>query len=123
VPGSSIPREKRVKKVPTEFARRERRITATPRSDLDGVIAGSAVNTVNGLAMPRGFYTEELRRKLEPVAVVFLLPIFFTFSGLNTRLDTVNDLQLLLIATVSAVCSYSWERGGLLVSRPLKRRK
>ena len=53
-----------------------------------------------GVAMPRGFYTEELRRQLEPVAVVFLLPIFFTFSGLNTRLDTVNNLQLLLIATV-----------------------
>jgi Kef-type K+ transport system membrane component KefB len=29
-----------------------------------------------------------------------LLPIFFTFSGLNTRLDTVNNLQLLLIASV-----------------------
>jgi Kef-type K+ transport system membrane component KefB len=53
-----------------------------------------------GVAMPRGFYTEELRRQLEPVAVVFLLPIFFTFSGLNTRLDTVNNLQLLLIASV-----------------------
>jgi Kef-type K+ transport system membrane component KefB len=53
-----------------------------------------------GLAMPRGFFVEELRKQLEPVAVVFLLPIFFTFSGLNTRLDTVNNLQLLLIATV-----------------------
>src|ERR1700692_3187796 len=53
-----------------------------------------------GVAMLRGFYTEELRRQLEPVAVVFLLPIFFTFSGLNPRLDTVNNLRLLLIATV-----------------------
>ena len=41
-----------------------------------------------------------MRRKIEPVAVVFLLPIFFTFSGLNTRLDTVNQFQLFLIATV-----------------------
>ena len=53
-----------------------------------------------GVAMPRGFFADELRRKLEPVAVVFLLPIFFAFSGLNTRLDTVNNLQMLLIATV-----------------------
>ena len=53
-----------------------------------------------GVAMPRGFYTEELRKQLEPVAVVFLLPIFFTFSGLNTRFDTVNNFQFLLIATV-----------------------
>jgi Kef-type K+ transport system membrane component KefB len=32
-----------------------------------------------GVAMPRGFYTEELRRQLEPVAVVFLL-LFFSHS-------------------------------------------
>jgi Kef-type K+ transport system membrane component KefB len=53
-----------------------------------------------GVAMPRGFFTEELRKQLEPVAVVFLLPMFFTFSGLNTRLDTVNNPQLLLIGIV-----------------------
>jgi Kef-type K+ transport system membrane component KefB len=53
-----------------------------------------------GVAMPRGFYTEQLRKQLEPIAVVFLLPIFFTFSGLNTRLDTVNNLPMLLIAMV-----------------------
>jgi hypothetical protein len=41
-----------------------------------------------GVAMPRGFYTEELRRQLEPVAVVFLLPIFFTFSGLNIGFES-----------------------------------
>jgi K+:H+ antiporter len=51
-----------------------------------------------GVAMPRGRLTQELTRQLEPFAVVFLLPMFFTFSGLNTRLDMVNNLQLLLIA-------------------------
>jgi Kef-type K+ transport system membrane component KefB len=51
-----------------------------------------------GVAMPRGQLTQELTRQLEPFAVVFLLPMFFTFSGLNTRLDMVNNLQLLLIA-------------------------
>jgi Kef-type K+ transport system membrane component KefB len=50
-----------------------------------------------GIAMPRGLFAQELRKQLEPLAVVFLLPMFFTFSGLNTRLDTVNNLQLLLI--------------------------
>src|SRR5208283_2431220 len=40
-----------------------------------------------GVAMPRGFFARELQRQLEPFAVVFLLPMFFTFSGLNTRLD------------------------------------
>ncbi|MBX7156835.1 MAG: cation:proton antiporter [Verrucomicrobiae bacterium] len=51
-----------------------------------------------GIAMPRGFFAQELRRQLEPFTVVFLLPMFFTFSGLNTRLDMVNNLPFLLIA-------------------------
>lgn len=51
-----------------------------------------------GIAIPRGTYSRELRRMLEPFAVVFLLPMFFTFSGLNTRLDMVNSVQMLLIA-------------------------
>ena len=53
-----------------------------------------------GVAMPRGVFARELQRQLEPFAVVFLLPMFFTFSGLNTRLDMVNNGQLLLIAAV-----------------------
>ena len=53
-----------------------------------------------GAAMPRGFFAKELQRQLEPFAVVFLLPMFFTFSGLNTRLDMVNSPELLLIAGV-----------------------
>jgi len=59
-----------------------------------------------GIAMPRGFFARELQRQLEPFAVVFLLPMFFTFSGLNTRLDMVNSPQLLLIAgaVIAAAC-------------------
>jgi Kef-type K+ transport system membrane component KefB len=51
-----------------------------------------------GVAMPRGLLTRELTRQLEPVAVVLLLPMFFTFSGLNTRLDMVDSVPLLLVA-------------------------
>ena len=43
-----------------------------------------------GAALPRGRLTQELQRQVEPFAVVFLLPMFFTFSGLRTRLDLVN---------------------------------
>lgn len=53
-----------------------------------------------GTAMPRGFFARELKEKLQPFAVVFLLPMFFTYSGLNTRLDMVNSPQLFLIALV-----------------------
>ncbi|MEM9964633.1 MAG: cation:proton antiporter [Asticcacaulis sp.] len=51
-----------------------------------------------GVVMPRGVFAEELRKKVEPIAVIMLLPLFFTYSGLNTRLDMVNSLQLLLLA-------------------------
>jgi Kef-type K+ transport system membrane component KefB len=51
-----------------------------------------------GVCMPRGLFVEELKRKVEPLAVVLLLPMFFTYSGLNTRMDMVNSASLLLIA-------------------------
>lgn len=49
-----------------------------------------------GIAMPRGVVTRELRQKVEPFVVVFLLPMFFTYSGLNTQLHMINDSGLLL---------------------------
>jgi Kef-type K+ transport system membrane component KefB len=51
-----------------------------------------------GAVMPRGLFVEEIKKKLEPMTVILLLPMFFTFSGLNTRLDMVNSLSLLLMA-------------------------
>ncbi len=51
-----------------------------------------------GTAMPRGVFAQRLRQLLEPFTLVFLLPVFFTYSGLNTRLTLVNTPHLLLIA-------------------------
>jgi len=51
-----------------------------------------------GVVMPRGLFVEELKKKLEPMTVILLLPMFFTFSGLNTRLEMVNSPSLMLIA-------------------------
>lgn len=64
-----------------------------------------------GVAMPRGFFAEQLRKQLEPLAVVFFLPMFFTFSGLNTRLDTVNNLQLLLIGIAVLIIAITAKGG------------
>lgn len=58
-----------------------------------------------GVVMPRGKLVEELKRKVEPVAVILLLPMFFTYSGLNTRMDMVNSPELLLIAVGVLACS------------------
>jgi Kef-type K+ transport system membrane component KefB len=51
-----------------------------------------------GVVMPRGLFATELKKKVEPLAVILLLPMFFTYSGLNTRLDMINSGELLLIA-------------------------
>jgi Kef-type K+ transport system membrane component KefB len=51
-----------------------------------------------GTAMPRGVFADRLRQLLEPFTLVFLLPVFFTYSGLHTRLTMVNTSSLLLIA-------------------------
>lgn len=58
-----------------------------------------------GTAMPRGRLTEELRQRLEPFTVVFLLPMFFTYSGLNTELLVVNSVDLLLVTAAILLAS------------------
>jgi Kef-type K+ transport system membrane component KefB len=58
-----------------------------------------------GVVMPRGLFAQELKAKVEPLAVVLLLPMFFTYSGLNTRMDMVNTVPLLLIALGILVAS------------------
>ncbi len=59
-----------------------------------------------GIAMPRGVFADDIRRKIEPFAVVFLLPMFFTFSGLNTKLDVLIDPPgLLFVALVILLAS------------------
>ena len=53
-----------------------------------------------GVAMPRGFFAEQLDKAIQPLTVALLLPLFFTYSGLNTRLDLVDTPALWLIALV-----------------------
>lgn len=53
-----------------------------------------------GVVMPRGRFSAALQRQVEPIATVLLLPIFFTYSGLNTRMDLMTSPGLLAIALV-----------------------
>jgi Kef-type K+ transport system membrane component KefB len=64
-----------------------------------------------GVFMPRGLFVEELKRKVEPIAVVLLLPMFFTYSGLNTRMDMVNSASLLLVALAILAASIAAKFG------------
>lgn len=58
-----------------------------------------------GIAMPRGVFADDIRRKIEPFAVVFLLPMFFTFSGLNTKLEVLVEPGLMLVGAAVLVAS------------------
>jgi Kef-type K+ transport system membrane component KefB len=58
-----------------------------------------------GAVMPRGPLTEGLRRQIEPFASIVLLPIFFTYSGLATRLAMMGDTGLLSAAVILILAS------------------
>ena len=46
-----------------------------------------------------------MKSKLEPLILALLLPLFFTYSGLNTRLDLVSSGWLLLVAVVVLIAA------------------
>lgn len=69
-----------------------------------------------GAVMPRGLFAAELKKKVEPLAVILLLPMFFTYSGLNTRMDMVNSVELLLIALAILVASIAAKFGACYVA-------
>jgi Kef-type K+ transport system membrane component KefB len=46
---------------------------------------------IMGAAMPRGVVTRELIGRIQPLTVALLLPLFFTYSGLNTKIGLLNS--------------------------------
>ncbi len=62
---------------------------------------------VMGSAMPRGMINKVLIDRTQPLAVALLLPLFFTYSGLNTRLGLLNTGYLWLLCgavLAAAIC-------------------
>lgn len=45
---------------------------------------------VMGAAIPRGIMTRDVIARVQPLAVALLLPLFFTYSGLNTKIGLLN---------------------------------
>lgn len=60
---------------------------------------------VLGIAMPKGKMNDEITKNLEPFTVIFLLPMFFTYSGLNTRLGVILEPTVLGIAVAVLLAS------------------
>lgn len=75
---------------------------AMEKAGLHAVFGGYVL----GLAMPRGAFAREMRAQLEPFAVTALLPMFFAFSGLTTRLDLMNSFEMggVVVAVLAVAC-------------------
>lgn len=58
-----------------------------------------------GIVMPRGILTRDIKRQLEPFALAILVPIFFAYSGLNTKLTMVNSIDLAAVTVIVLAAS------------------
>lgn len=59
-----------------------------------------------GCVIPRGAITRDAIARIEPLTVTILLPLFFTFSGLNTRMGLLNSgghWLLCLVVLIAAI--------------------
>ena len=60
-----------------------------------------------------------MNKQVEPLATVLLVPVFFTYSGLNTRLDLVDTPQLWFVALVVLLAACLGKGGGCWVAARL----
>ena len=59
---------------------------------------------IMGASMPRGIMVRDLCARIQPLAVALLLPLFFTYSGLNTKIGLLNTgfLWMMCAAVLAA---------------------
>jgi Kef-type K+ transport system membrane component KefB len=74
---------------------------------------------IMGIAMPRGRFAAELRRCLEPLTTAFLLPVFFVYSGLNTRIGLVDTPYLWSLAALVLLAATAGKGGACYVAARL----
>jgi K+:H+ antiporter len=60
---------------------------------------------VMGTAMPRGLTVHLLIERVQPLTVALLLPLFFTFSGLNTEIALLDSGYLWLMTVLVLVAA------------------
>ena len=78
---------------------------------------------VMGVSMPRGTVTNELERQIEPLASGLLIPLFFVYSGLSTRVNLLASPRLCAVAVVVIVIASAGKgvacwAAALLAGRP-----
>jgi Kef-type K+ transport system membrane component KefB len=60
---------------------------------------------ITGIAMPRGRFAAELKRMMGPLVTTFLLPLFFVYSGLNTKIGLVAGGRMWLVAVLVLIAA------------------
>ena len=79
---------------------------------------------VLGVSMPRGVLARELRRAIEPLTMTLLVPLFFVYSGLNTRLLLLDSPALWAMTAIVFVTACAgkglacWAAARLTGARP-----
>src|SRR5689334_10060181 len=58
---------------------------------------------IAGVAMPRGRFVEQVTANLDLLTTTFFLPVFFVYSGLNTRIGLLATPELWVVALVVLV--------------------
>jgi Kef-type K+ transport system membrane component KefB len=74
---------------------------------------------VLGAAVPRGPFADRMSDKIEPLTVQLLLPLFFIYSGLNTRFDLLTDPSQWLIAAVILIAAVLGKAGACYLAARL----
>lgn len=70
-----------------------------------------------GVIMPReGGYTESLAVKLEDFVVVFLLPMFFAYSGLRTQINLLNSPEMWFYCLLITAAACAGKFGGSAIA-------
>jgi Kef-type K+ transport system membrane component KefB len=58
-----------------------------------------------GAATPHGRLSRDLQARIEPLTTSLLLPIFFVYSGLNSRIGLVDTAWLWTVAALALVAA------------------
>jgi Kef-type K+ transport system membrane component KefB len=73
---------------------------------------------VVGAVMPRGQLLDKFRQQTEPLIAYLLLPAFFIYSGLNTKLSLIFEPSVLLMTAAVLFVSFTAKFGAVgLASR------
>ncbi|MFI6438398.1 cation:proton antiporter [Streptomyces sp. NPDC050759] len=73
-----------------------------------------------GMAMPRGEASERLVRTTQSVTQVVFVPMFFTYSGLNTRFDVFADPSVMAFGAAAVVLAVAGKFGGCWAAARLR---